>query len=65
MPRAVTPMNPKWLRQNTNNIRIGIQRHQLVTFYPGLVTYMCAGCGEPPQPGKVTLTSKRGEIPHW
>lgn len=63
MPGAIGPVNPKRLRQNTNNIWISIQGHQLIPFQPGLMPDMRARRREPPQTRKVALTTKRREVP--
>lgn len=65
MPGAVRPVNPKRLRQNTNDVWISVERHQLVTFNPGLVTDMPTRRSEPPQTGIIALTTKRWEGPDW
>lgn len=64
MPGAVRPVNPKRLRQNTNGIRISVKRQQVIALHPGLVADMRTRSGEPPQTGKIALTTKRREAPH-
>lgn len=64
MPGAVRPVNPKWLRQNTNDVGISVERHQLVTFNPGFMANMSPRSGEPPQAGIIPLPPKRRETPH-
>ncbi len=64
MTYTVRPMKPKGLRHNANHIRIGIQRHQLVTFKPRLMTHMHTSPRKPPQTRKIALTTIGRKIPN-
>ncbi len=58
MMMAVGPVNPKRLRGNTNDVRIGIESHHMIAFKPRLITYVVATPREPPRAGKIALPTK-------